>query len=144
MRARLAVGIFVLIGLAAAYLVSEAYFDRDAALAGAIQQARTSASFVPELQHQVRDSARLLLQLLSQMPEVLSADPARCDAALARVLQSQPRYNNLIVVGLDGSVLCSGIPLEKPIDVADRPWFQDVSKTRDFVEGGYVVGRGTG
>jgi len=144
MRARLAVGIFVLIGLAAAYLVSEAYVDRDAALADAIEQARTAAASVPEVAHQIRDSAKLLLDLLSQIPEVQSADPSRCNASLARVLKSQPRYNNLIVVSLDGTILCSGIPLAKPINVADRQWFQEVSKTRDFVEGGFVVGRATG
>jgi PAS domain S-box-containing protein len=144
MRARLAVGIFVLIGLAAAYLVSEAYLDRDSALAAAVEQARTAAASVPEVAHQIRDSARLLLELLSQIPEVQSADPSRCNASLARVLKSQPRYNNLIVVGLDGTVLCSGIPLAKPINVADRQWFQEVTKTRHFEEGGFVVGRGTG
>jgi len=131
-------------GFAAAYLVSEAYLDRDAASAAAIQQARTAAASVPEVEHHIRDGARLLLELLGQMPEVRSADPAQCGAALARVLKLQPRYNNILVASLDGTVVCSAVPLKRPVNVADRPWFQEVSKTRDLVEGGFIVGRITG
>jgi PAS domain S-box-containing protein len=144
MRVRLTAGILVLIGLVAAYLISEAYLDRDAAFNAAVQQARTAAASVPQVQREVRDSARLFLELLRGMPEVRSGDPSLCNAALSRVLETQPRYNNLIVVDLDGTVLCSAIPLSSAINVADREWFQQASKTQDFVQGGFVIGRGTG
>ncbi len=53
-------------------------------------------------------------------------------------------YTALLAVKPNGDVFASNQPLTKPVNFADRPWFQRLLKTRDFIIGEYVIGRASG
>lgn len=87
--------------------------------------------------------ARQLLAGLAGLREVRTQDSKACSAILAKWLQGDPLYANIIVVDAQGELWCSGLPFEGPLNYADRLWFQEVVLMRGFVDGGYVMGRTT-
>ena len=53
-------------------------------------------------------------------------------------------YANLGVIGADGNVFCSGVPMTDQVYVGDRAYFRRARATRDFAVGDYQIGRITG
>lgn len=88
-------------------------------------------------------SARQLLEALAELP-VVREDRRACPATLSRLLQRNPRYSNLGVIALDGSVPCSALPLPANVNLRDRSYFRRALDKRDFAIGDYQVGRITG
>ncbi len=93
-----------------------------------------------------RDSEgiRQLLIGLAQAPFVWSPKPGRCDSFFADLLKRFPSYANVALAGLDGNVVCSGLPFPRPVNIKDRTFFQKAVQTRDFAVGEYQIGRITG
>ncbi len=89
------------------------------------------------------ESTRQLLIGLARLPEVRQADPAACAALFADILKQNPLYANFIVVKPNGDLWCSATPFSGAVNYADRAWFTSAWRTRDFVAGGYVIGRMT-
>lgn len=87
--------------------------------------------------------ARTLLTVLAQMPDLVDP-PARCNAVLRRLLDANPGYANLGVVGRDGQVLCSALPVPAGTNLGDRAYFRRALETRHFAAGSYQIGRITG
>ena len=106
----------------------------------ALRLARTVASD----QSQVLDAAHQLLAALAQLPQLHARDTAACNLLMADLLKHYPAYTNLGAADPDGGVFCSGVPLQSPVNVADRSYFQRALQTRDFTVGEYQVGRITG
>ncbi len=76
------------------------------------------------------DGAEQMMQALSQMPELLSADQARCNARLAGVLDlQQGRYSNIAFFDAAGRLHCLGralpptVPPSK-VEAINRPLFR--------------------
>jgi signal transduction histidine kinase/CheY-like chemotaxis protein len=109
---------------------------------------------IDETQHRARDFAaeqdrlvgmtRHLLTALARLPEVRRLDGPACSALFADLLRRYRAYSNLIAIEPDGDVFCSAVPSPRPVNLADRPYFQRVLRTRDFVVGEYIIGRITG
>ncbi|MCL4294632.1 MAG: response regulator [Anaerolineae bacterium] len=95
-------------------------------------------------QERLVDGTQPLLIALAQLPQVRSGDPAGCQTLFANLLRQYPGYANLGVIGLDGHVFCSGIPLNRPVNLADRTYFQQALQTHDFSVGNYQMGRISG
>jgi signal transduction histidine kinase/CheY-like chemotaxis protein/HPt (histidine-containing phosphotransfer) domain-containing protein len=95
---------------------------------------------------QLVDHTRQLLASLALHPAVVDAagDPGACARLLARVLEQQAAYTNLAVARPDGELVCSGRPLDGPVNVADREYFRRVLRTGQFAAAEYVSGRVTG
>jgi PAS domain S-box-containing protein len=89
-------------------------------------------------------NARQSLFTLSQIPQVREHEPESCSAIFASLLRETEAYTGLAAARPDGEVFASAPPITRPISFADRPWFQRVMQTRDFVIGKYVLGRITG
>jgi len=85
-----------------------------------------------------------LLAALARLPEVRRLDGPACSALFADLLKQYPLYGNLAAIEPDGDVFCSAVPSPRPVNLADRPYFQRVLRTRDFVIGEYIIGRITG
>jgi len=90
------------------------------------------------------EGAHGLLIAAAELPSVRSGDPSQCAASLGKLLQKYNLYSNGGVVGLDGNITCSVVPLAGPVSVSDRPWFKKAIELRDFAVGEYQVGRITG
>ncbi|MBZ0104930.1 MAG: response regulator [Sulfuricella denitrificans] len=83
-----------------------------------------------------------MLALLSNIPYVF--DPVllpRCRESLPRIRQKNPLYANIGMVDADGNLLCSALPFDRQINLADRVWFQRAVSTREFSVGNPYVGR---
>ena len=106
--------------------------------------AQSLAHFVSNRQKQFIEGAHQFLYILAQLPQVRSNDTAACSRLFNDLLNQYPHYLNIGAIGLDGYIFASAIPLNKPIYVADRPYFQRVLKTRKFTVGVYQIGRITG
>jgi signal transduction histidine kinase len=90
------------------------------------------------------EDARKLLAALSRLPGVREGTRAACDALFADLLTRHSSYANLGVIGADGNVLCSGLPMTGQVYVGDRAYFRRARETRDFAIGDYQIGRVTG
>ncbi|MFZ5812964.1 MAG: ATP-binding protein, partial [Thermodesulfobacteriota bacterium] len=55
-----------------------------------------------------------------------------------------PFYSTLVAVNLSGQVFGCALPSAKPINVADREWFDEVKKAGTFVIGRYLISRSAG
>ena len=91
-------------------------------------------------QKRVFEEARNELAILAAFPPIHGQDLEACYPVLADLLRKNPEYANLGVADLNGKVFCSTLPMEKAINLADRPYFQQVLKTRQFAVGSYQIG----
>ena len=124
------------------------YYNAQKQRATAIEQAQEDVGRITRLTAAACgrsvEGAHELLMAVAEMPDVRSGDPSRCAASLGKLLPKYSFYSNLGVAGLDGNIICSAIPLAKPVSVSDRPWFKRAIRLRDFAVGEYQVGRITG
>ncbi len=81
------------------------------------------------------EGAQQMMQALSQLPELLNADPQRCHDRLAGILDlQQRRYSNVAFFNPDGTLHCSGRPLDvnglvERIEVLNKPLFATAAST---------------
>lgn len=87
---------------------------------------------------------RLLLTVISKVPEIRERSPERCAALFRDLLQSYPAYANIGAAHRDGTVFASGLPMTGTTSVADRTYFRTALSARRFASGEYQVGRITG
>src|SRR3990172_4129246 len=87
------------------------------------------------------EDARQLLVTLARLAAVREGNRAACNALFADLLTQHSSYANLGVIGADGNVFCSALPLTGQVYAGDRAYFRRVLQTRDFAIGEYQVGR---
>lgn len=90
------------------------------------------------------EAARQLLAGLALAPAVQRRDAAACTALVQDVLRRFPLYTNVAAVRPNGDVFCSAVPLARPVNIADRAYFQRVLETREVTASDYLIGRATG
>ena len=90
------------------------------------------------------EDARKLLATLARLPVLREVQRAACGALFADLLTRHSSYANLGVIGLDGNIFCSGLPMTSQVYVGDRAYFRRARETREFAIGDYQVGRITG
>jgi signal transduction histidine kinase/HAMP domain-containing protein len=93
---------------------------------------------------QLIDGARQLLMGLSQVPAIRTLDAEACSTLFADILRKFSGYTNLAVVTPTGSMVCSGLPFRGPINIADRPYFQETLNQRGFTGSEYSTDPVTG
>ena len=111
----------------------------------AVQQGREAAlRFARGLAraHEQRlGETRRLLVTLSASPEM---DSSACGSRFATVLREFPDLVTLGVAGAGGEITCSAVPLSRPMNVTDRPWFDRAVRTQTFATGDHEIDRGSG
>ncbi len=117
---------------------------RRQAEAGANREALRVARQASANQTQLIEGAHVLLVALARLREVRPGDSVACNALFGDLGKQYPRYTGLGVMTPDGNLFCSSLPLTKPVNVADRAYFQRVLKTRAFALGDYQIGRISG
>jgi steroid delta-isomerase-like uncharacterized protein len=117
--------------------------QRDEAVKKGQANAQQLAGLATADQGRLIESTRQLLTLLALLPEVQEGGTA-CNELFASLLKQFPLYANLGVIGADGMVTCSGIPISEPINLGDRTYFQHAVESKSFVVGEYQTGRITG
>jgi hypothetical protein len=91
----------------------------------------------------IRNTLISLIQFVEVENEKLNTES--CNNTFASLLSHMNRkekmYNNLAITDQHGNILCSGSGDSTQINVSDRDYFQMALQKRDFVIGGYIVGR---
>jgi diguanylate cyclase (GGDEF)-like protein/PAS domain S-box-containing protein len=95
-------------------------------------------------QEQMIQGASQLLLALAALPGIQQRHQATVSMFLASLLLQNPAYANIAIIGAQGNVLYSALPFDGAINIAHRPWFQQVLKTRNLVLGEYLIGRISG
>jgi hypothetical protein len=138
----LAMVLLVLVPWLALVLFTQAD-ERKVAIANVGDDAMRLVHIVTSNQAAQIEAARQLMMALARLPQLRKKDPAACSALMAEMLKAYPLYLNMGLIEPDGDLACSAVPLEAPINVADRLYFEMAIQTRDFVVGDYQTGRVT-
>ncbi len=85
------------------------------------------------------ESTQQVLFLLTRLPALRSGELEACDRLFADLIQQYPRYANLGIAQLNGSIAASGVPPQQPTSVADHSWFQRLAQNPDLESGDYHV-----
>ena len=110
-----------------------------------VQEHALRLSRVVSADHErLSEEARRLLVTLARVPAVRDRNRAACSALFADLLTQHVSYANLGATDVDGNIFCSAVLLTRPVNTADRAWFEQAVRTRDFAIGEYQVGRVTG
>jgi signal transduction histidine kinase len=88
----------------------------------------------------IEDTRRLLVTL-ARLPAIRDRNLAACNALLGDLLAKRSSYSNLGVIGTDGDVTCSALPMTGQVYAGDRVYFRRAIETRDFAIGEYQIGR---
>ncbi|MBV9782372.1 MAG: diguanylate cyclase [Acidisphaera sp.] len=91
-----------------------------AAQARAVELARVGA----EQEDDSVQEARVLLDVLSRLPEIRSQTPEVCTSLLRGLAEDHPRLGNLTLARADGSIACSSRSTPGEDWVSNRSWFQ--------------------
>ena len=84
---------------------------------------------------------RQLLITLARLPEVRRRDSAACNEMFRVLLQQHSYYANLGALTPEGTVFCSGVPLDAPINWANRAEFQRALQTQGVTAGDFQLDR---
>lgn len=87
------------------------------------------------------DTTGLLLLTLSQTEEVQRGSYASISVFFRNLLKNYPDYANIGMADLKGNLVCSALPMTRPINSSDLAWFRQAVRTRDFSIGEYQIGR---
>jgi C4-dicarboxylate-specific signal transduction histidine kinase len=140
-RARL----LVLALLAVVPLMLERMHGLEMARADHVQQAHTIAIDLArrgaDAQRDVVYSVRALVQVLARSYVTMAAKGEKCDVYLSDFTANIPWIRSTSIVGNDGRIVCSTMPLAVGLDVSDRVYYQNAIGKRDFVLSDYLVGR---
>ncbi len=121
-----------------------ATLQRQSLEAYAKEEALRSVRLISAEQRQHIEQAQKLLAALSHVPAVRTRDAEACPALLSDIMAQFPIYTMIGVVEPNGDMSCSALPLDKPLNVTHRGWFQEVARTKEFVVGDYMIGGITG
>ena len=109
-----------------------------------VQEHALRLSRVVSADHErLSEEARRLLVTLARLPAVHDHNRTACSALFADLLTQHVSYANLGATDVDGNIFCSAVLLTRPVNTADRAWFEQAVRTRDFAIGEYQVGRVT-
>eukprot|EP01031_Cornospumella_fuschlensis_P050640 gene50640-61942_t len=103
-----------------------------------------SASLVAANQQRVADSVRQVLVAVSHVPEMVEGKEPACQRYSKSLTTEMLVYANVGVIGTDGYVRCHSVPNNPPGFAGDRPYFRNAMASRNFVAGGYLLGRISG
>ncbi len=92
-------------------------------------------------QEQLISSARSLLITFAQLSAIYTQDADACNQFLTKLLPEYPAYSNFGATDEEGNMFCTGLSLLNPVNLADRPYFQQAMQTHDFAIGEYAISR---
>jgi two-component sensor histidine kinase len=90
------------------------------------------------------DGVRSLLIASAAIPSVTSMDGPACQEALRHVAAGVPSIRTIVVVGLDGKLVCDSIASPQGTDLSDRVYVKEALATNELAVGEYTVSRLTG
>jgi PAS domain S-box-containing protein len=118
--------------------------QRRRAVEQATEQAEVIFNFAVINEQKNRIETEEILARLEEVPAVAKGGEEECSSYLSSLLTNLPQYINFGLAQLDGEVVCSAVPFKRPLNIADRLYFQRALETSSFSVGQYQRGRITG
>jgi diguanylate cyclase (GGDEF)-like protein/PAS domain S-box-containing protein len=115
------------------------YHEREVNIEAAHARALDRARHVAELYQRVIVEARMLLEVISQVPEVIASPPDTCHSFLQRV-GNRGWQRGIWVIGADGRVVCATTPNVVGTDLSGRDHFRRAMQNREFVVSDFFIG----
>jgi PAS domain S-box-containing protein len=145
LRARLSLIMILALIPAAIFLVFDVMTIRRDVRAEAQADLMRLSQMAAKSYGQQLDEAHRLMAAIALFPEVHGDNAADCAARLGQMVAlNQPKYQGFAIVNLDGTVLCSAPQLTATVQLADRMWFSEAVRTREFAIGEFTIGRPIG
>ena len=129
------IAVFPILGL----ILCQAKIARDLRIAEAQENAWKIVEKVVLRKSRFIDSAKQLLTLLADTPEVRNGDGAECSELLKRLAEQNRIYVELGVAGPDGAVWCRAYSGETNESLARASHFQRALAVKGFAIGDYAV-----
>jgi PAS domain S-box-containing protein len=140
---RLILLVFIAVVPALILVLHNAKRDRDVSAERIQEDAQRIVEIAASRQTRFIDSARQLLAVLAEMPEVASGDSMACNRFVKGLTDRYSVYGNLGRIDAEGNLVCSAIGLSGTLNLADRSYFRRAKDSKDFAIGDYQVGKVT-
>jgi PAS domain S-box-containing protein len=144
LRGRLLLILLLAILPALALTLYTGWDDRQHQQAGVKSDTVALARIVANDNERIIEATRQTLSDLAGMPEVRAGVAVRCQTLFALLMKQSRGYASFSVIAPTGEVLTSFPPVERPVNLADRPWFQRATASRESTVGEYQMGQLTG
>jgi len=128
---------------AADVIIHPAYQQWNNEKAESRNTARRLVQYVAASNRQLMEQTRLLLAVLSKSPHVIREDSESCSSLFSDILKDEPFFSNIEAADLNGDVFCNGAS-SAGTNIADREYFQQAVRTRQFVFSDYAPALTTG
>ncbi|WP_193493346.1 bifunctional diguanylate cyclase/phosphodiesterase [Nitrincola alkalisediminis] len=138
-RLSLLVGLITLPGYVA--ITADMLESRQQALHSLKQQVEMTAKDVAGLQSKILSDTETYLTYLVKLPELQDPVEPVCGEFLSKIVKLNPLYVNIGVPLANGDLLCNAHPLNRSVNVFDRPYFQEALTHRRFSIGTYQLDR---
>ena len=140
---RLVLLVFIALIPALILIIHNAKRDRDVSAEKIQEDAQRIVEIAASRQTRFIDSARQLLAVLAEMPEVASGDSMACNRFVKGLTDRYSVYGNLGRIDAEGNLVCSAIGFSGTLNFADRSYFRRAKDSKDFAIGDYQIGKVT-
>ncbi len=144
LRVRLILLVFIAVVPALILILHNAKHDRDVSAERIQEDAQRIVEIAAARQAHFIDSARQLLAVLAEVPEVARGDSMACNRFVKGLTDRYSVYANLGVIDVEGNLVCSAVGFAGMVNAADRSYFRRAKGSKSFSIGDYQVGRVTG
>jgi PAS domain S-box-containing protein len=144
LRGRLILLVFIAVIPALVLILHNAKRDRDVSAAKVQEDAQRIVEVAAARQRSFIDSARQLLNVLAEVPDVRAGDWAACSRFMKSLADRYSVFVNLGVIGAEGNLRCSAVGFSGTVKLADRSYFLRAKNSKSFAIGNYQFGRVTG
>ena len=143
LRVRLILLVFIAVVPALILILHNAKHDRDVSAKRIQEDAQRIVEIVASRQTRFIDSARQLLAVLAEVPEVAKGDSMACNRFVKRLTDRYSVYGNLGRIDAEGNLVCSAFGFSGTLNLANRSYFRRAKDSKDFAIGDYQIGKVT-
>ena len=140
---RLILLVFIAVVPALILILHNAKRDRDVSAERIQEDAQRIVEIAASRQTRFIDSARQLLAVLAEVPEVARGDSMACNRFVKGLTDRYSVYGNLGRIDAEGNLVCSAIGFSGTLNLADRSYFRRAKDSKDFAIGDYQIGKVT-
>jgi len=118
--------------------------ERQGAIVNLEQDARLMLQAATIEEEAALRDVRQTLRTMAGADDMRELDPAACNGLVRRLLNSAENIANLGAAYPTGDVFCSAQTMDKPVNVADREWFQESLSNNQISKGQFLIGKISG
>ena len=141
LRVRLILLVFIAVVPALILILHNAKHDRDVSAERIQEDAQRIVEIAASRQTRFIDSARQLLAVLAEVPEVVMGDAMACNRFVKGLTDRYSVYGNLGRIDAEGNLVCSAIGFSGTLNLANRSYFRRAKDSKDFAIGDYQIGK---